>query len=225
MDYFSFNSDFWFSASRPRCAMLGVTLGKVNYVKCGRNVLAYRKYMCQMFNKGHSRHIPVQPSLPRTQSMSRLVTMNVTTVDQEGTQWWPVTCTNGHVTHAFLACDVATLCLAGPDVTFSFSHTSWALPTSQSCPAHLAMSSLPPSFPCRTGEQRVPYSLVCDHQSHCLDGSDELFCTFPKCDRHTQYRCRNKQVGFFFFLGLYLMTHGKNQLDVLRLIPWHFQEQ
>ena len=107
---------------------------------------------------------------------------------------WPVTCPARHMTHVFLSCDTSAACWAGANVTFSRHSDTWAIPTSQSCPVPMVGPPLPPSFPCRSGEQRVPYSLVCDHRRDCLDGSDEVFCQFLPCLHLSQFQCRNKQV-------------------------------
>ena len=108
--------------------------------------------------------------------------------------WQPMKCDGGHVTHVLLACDPSAACWADGDVTFSRHSDTWATPTSQSCPVPQIGPPLPPSFPCRSGEQHVPYSLVCDHRRDCLDGSDEVFCHFPPCLDHSQFQCHNKQV-------------------------------
>ncbi|KAK7495131.1 hypothetical protein BaRGS_00013541, partial [Batillaria attramentaria] len=54
------------------------------------------------------------------------------------------------------------------------------------------MTPLPPSFTCDSQAERVPFSLVCDHQKDCGDGSDEEFCVFPPCEAGL-YQCENKQ--------------------------------
>ena len=125
------------------------------------------------------------------QTFPSLPTVNATTAAHRE-RWSPVVCPSDHVTHVFLACDVATFCWAGANVTFSLLSELWALPTSQSCQA--PMTSLPPSFPCGSGERRVAYSLVCDHQRDCADGSDETFCQFSSCQWQSQLQCLNKQV-------------------------------
>ena len=126
-----------------------------------------------------------QPTFPS------LAKLNATVL---GGQWRMVTCPDGHMTHAFLACDVSVSCWAGNDVIFSLHPHTWALPTPQSCSAPLAVTSLPPSFPCPSGEWRVPYSLVCDHRPDCQDGSDETFCLFSTC-HESHFQCLNKQVS------------------------------
>ena len=162
----------------------------MNLVDCERGSITNRRYLCQIpYKRQHpgTQHLPLS-----SKQLTRPTLPNVTTTSGRGLGWSAVTCPRGHVTHTFMACDQATLCWAGSDVTFSLSPESWALPTSQSCPVELFTRSLPPSFLCGSELQRVPYSLVCDHQRDCLDGSDETFCTFPPCKN--EFRCLNKEV-------------------------------
>nr|KAG5711570.1 hypothetical protein BaRGS_016752 [Batillaria attramentaria] len=42
-------------------------------------------------------------------------------------------------------------------------------------------TSLTEDFTCSSGEERVPYTLVCDFRQDCSDGSDESFCVFQPC--------------------------------------------
>ncbi|PVD29181.1 hypothetical protein C0Q70_11778 [Pomacea canaliculata] len=51
-----------------------------------------------------------------------------------------------------------------------------------------------PMFQCYYNSQTIPYSLLCDYRSDCLDGSDERFCVFPACAEST---CENKQCLSF----------------------------
>ena len=138
-------------------------------------------HLCQTLDTGHGQH-----SLPRLPK--------VTTIGHSNHRWWSMICPGGHVAHSFLVCDVITSCWADNDVTFSHRPDSWGLPSSQGCLASKATTLLPPSFPCRSGDLHVPYSLVCDHRRDCLDGSDETFCTFRPCHPVSQLQCLNKQV-------------------------------
>ena len=105
-----------------------------------------------------------------------------------------IKCPAEHVTHVFLACDKLASCFAGADLAYSSARDSWDVPLAASCAAPL--TSLPPSFPCATGSQRVPYTLVCDHRGDCLDRSDEDFCLFPPCADGSQRQCGiSQQVG------------------------------
>ncbi|XP_025107453.1 uncharacterized protein LOC112572119 [Pomacea canaliculata] len=91
-------------------------------------------------------------------------------------------CPSLHYTHTFLACDVKSEC--------------WADKYDNSKTCSTTLTSRPPSFSCINEIQRVPYSLVCDHRSHCSDDSDEKFCIFPSCPRKKKvFECDNKQVN------------------------------
>lgn len=101
----------------------------------------------------------------------------------------PVICPQGHTTHGFLACDVASSCWAD-----NYVISSEGLGVAEaSCAAPL--TSLPPSFLCSNGRERVPYTLVCDHRRDCGDDSDEDFCLFPRCPAGSQLQCTNRQVS------------------------------
>ena len=134
------------------------------------------------------------PQISSQQTWPGLDTVSVMVMGQRKPLLSMVACPSGHVTHSFLACDLSISCWAEGSVTFSLHPESWALPTSQSCPVPQNMTSLSPSFPCRSDERRVPYSLVCDHRRDCLDGSDETFCKLIPCDWKSQFQCLNKQV-------------------------------
>ena len=215
IDYFSEIGRSVFYFDRVTCATLGVTVGQVSIMDCDKfeHALDANRYVCQTPDtEGGARahHLSPttkpqsptpQPRLPTPQLLSLTApqtwpspaTANTTTT-RVSPQWRPVTCPSGHVTHVFLACDVSTFCWAGRNVTFSLLPELWALPTSESCQAQLSMKSLPPSFPCGSVEQRVPYSLVCDHRRDCADGRDETFCTFLPCQWQSQRQCLSKQV-------------------------------
>ncbi|KAL8612858.1 hypothetical protein ACOMHN_038113 [Nucella lapillus] len=91
-----------------------------------------------------------------------------------------VTCSSGHVTHNFLACDLDSHCWAESD---------------SSAPCKAPLTSQPAMFSCAEGRvEGVPYSLVCDHRQDCGDGSDERFCSFPPCRAPEQFTCHNGQV-------------------------------
>ena len=180
-----------------RCAVLGVNVGQVEIIRCHKsgqvqNDMGVDWSVCQRpdTKPGHPTQLLSYTSQLTWPSLSKVNT----TVARGREPWRLVICPDGHVTHVFLACDVSTFCWAGRNVTFSLLPESWALPTSQSCQVQLAMTSFPPSFPCRSEEQRVPYSLVCDHRRDCADGSDETFCTFLPCLWQSQFQCLNKQV-------------------------------
>ena len=151
-------------------------------------------YLCQFLDTDGG--LSTQPLSPSAHRRTRpvLAKVSVTAISHNITRWNPVTCPSGQSTHTFLACDVITFCWVKSDVTFSRRPDSWAFPASKSCPVPLTVTSRPPSYTCQSKEQHVPYSLVCDHRSDCLDGSDETFCTVLPCQHLSQFQCRNKQV-------------------------------
>ena len=97
-----------------------------------------------------------------------------------------VVCPKRHLTHAFLLCDAACDCYADTDIVYERSSAFYDIPVS-GCPAPL--TSLPPSFACSSGAQRVPYTLLCDYRQDCIDGSDEAFCVHTDCHVSTPLRC------------------------------------
>ncbi|XP_025079777.1 uncharacterized protein LOC112555558 [Pomacea canaliculata] len=90
-----------------------------------------------------------------------------------------ILCPANHFTHVFLVCDVTSNC---------WNKTDGA---TYSCSAPL--TSLPPLFECADIQQSVPYTLVCDHRVDCLDGSDENFCVFPRCDLDSPFQCSGRR--------------------------------
>ena len=179
------------------CAHIGHDVGSMYFTKCDAKPASGKGRsgsVCQTAATGGLHSSQSQTPFAGQQAGPRLFKVNVTTTARGEGQWCPVTCPSGHVTHIFLACDVFTLCWAGHDVTFSARPEFWALPTSQSCPTQPFVTSPPPSFLCGSEEQRVPYTLVCDHRRDCLDGSDETFCVSHPCQWPAQFECLNKQV-------------------------------
>ena len=85
--------------------------------------------------------------------------------------------TGRHWTHNFLACDRHSQCYSSG---LSCDYTP---------------NPLVPMMMCSNGEQRVPYTLVCDHVTHCDDGSDED-CVYRICTTQ-EFQCDNKQVSVF----------------------------
>ena len=100
-----------------------------------------------------------------------------------------VVCPFMHWTRSFLACDERSACLQKENVLQESGRSIEKSLTS------LCQSPLSTLFTCRTGEERVSYSLVCDHRQDCLDGSDEDFCVYPSCFIADQFECFNEQVG------------------------------
>ena len=96
-----------------------------------------------------------------------------------------VVCPNRHFTHTFMAFDPASNCW---QLGNSYSESkSWDI--HDEVPYSTPLMQLPPMMACDSGVQHVPYSLVCDHQQQCDDGSDESFCVFPPCSQHKPVRC------------------------------------
>ena len=203
---------------RPLCGFIsGHKSSSIFFENCGVSFGfgdVSSQYLCQLPDTDRSQLTQPPPSSVRPPIHSSLAKVNVTTISQDGGQWRPVVCPNGHVTHVFLVCDIATFCWAKGNVAFSFLSNSWALPSSQSCRAQLSSTPLPPSFPCRNDKQRVPYSLVCDHRPDCVDSSDEVFCTFFPCPTLSHFQCLNKQVCTFLSL-LLIFTHQRKQSYIL----------
>ena len=107
-------------------------------------------------------------------------------------------CPEGHLTHEFLACDAQSSCWER-DVAASVSCGTRDDDSAALC--GVALTPLPPSFPCSDGRGEVPYTLVCDHHPDCSDISDEKFCVFQPCDAITQFDCGNQHVRFVGHLG------------------------
>ena len=84
------------------------------------------------------------------------------------------TCPDGHVTHDFLSCDPATDCLAETDVDTCETENGGVIPL----------------FICEEGVQTLAFTLVCNHQEDCRDGSDEDRCVFEECEG---FLCDNLQ--------------------------------
>ena len=104
-----------------------------------------------------------------------------------------VFCPLNHTVRDYLACDARSACWARPLVRYGTSSESWDIPVPVTCPAPI--TSLPPAYACATGEQRVPYTLVCDHRQDCTDDSDENFCNHPTCEEG-EFQCgQTKQVS------------------------------
>ena len=198
IDYISKKMSLARGNRRPKCGSAMAIPFLVGHVLCGLLIPYFRKYLCQKLDTNHYQFEQLMPLSASKLTLPSLVTANFTTNRHIATQWRKVSCSSGHVTHVFLACDAVTFCGAENGVTVSFQSASWALPTSLSCPALRGMTLIPPSFSCQSKKQYVPYSLVCDHRRDCLDGTDESFCDFRPCLWSSQFQCLNRQVCYLW---------------------------
>ena len=195
--------------TRPVCALLYGNPGSVMLYECTTTTFFTQRSLCQIPHGQEKKRLHRVDRTDSTASgqgaksvsqvssqwsWSSQAMVNVTLQGQHGQHWNMVSCPTGHVTHACLACDVATSCWAEGAVSVSLRPDTWALPTSQSCPAAVAPTALSPLFACGSDEWHVPYSLVCDHRRDCLDGSDETFCKHTPCNWQLQLQCFSKQV-------------------------------
>ena len=83
-------------------------------------------------------------------------------------------CPDGHMILDFLSCDPATDCFAKTDVDTCETENGGVIPL----------------FICEDGVQTLAFTLVCNHQQDCRDGSDEDRCVFEACEG---FLCDNLQ--------------------------------
>ena len=165
----------------PACGAFpegNVTLAELG--ECNRATTAH--YLCELPPPSHGHPTEEQTTTSNHLQLSRPANQTFPSI-------FHATCPKGHVTHNFLACDVTSACWAE---NYASSSDTWEAAGRDSCDAPL--TSLPPSYACGGGRERVPYSLVCDHRDDCPDGSDEQFCVFPQCSGSSQLQCNNQQV-------------------------------
>ena len=120
----------------------------------------------------------------RKQSLSTQPRHSTHTPRQQNFPFNYMACLLGHVTHAFLACDVRSSCWS--KFNDDGIRQVWGFPWRGLCESD---RKYPLAFTCADGSSHVPYTLVCDHRDDCHDGSDETFCTFPACRGHRSLRC------------------------------------
>ena len=148
----------------PACAAFPA--GDVRYLKLGEcDEAADAHYLCELDK--------IQPRTQQLYAQERTIKL-ATVLPEISITFSTVGCPAGHVTHSFLACDVQSSCWA---TEYDSADRFWTVPSFAACPAHL--TSLPPSYACASGRERVPYTLVCDFRADSFDGSDESFCEYP----------------------------------------------
>ena len=96
-----------------------------------------------------------------------------------------VTCSHGHVTHAFLSCDRKILC---GEIVCHFHTGTLNFKEVISVAKHSIVAVA--MYSCDSGHTEVSYSLLCDFRQDCADSSDESFCYHPPC---TEFSCSNGQ--------------------------------
>ena len=113
-----------------------------------------------------------------------------------------VVCPAKHFTHSFIACDPDNKCWPLSNNYVETLTMAREVPLDVPCEAD-GLTSFLALMACDSGVQHVPYSLVCDHQQQCDDGSDESFCIFPPCSKQKPVKCMKSAQVCNFFLGEY----------------------
>ena len=167
--------------------------GKLSFLPLNENLLAsekcdfrsYQYIMCEDYSRPErTAGAHVQDFQPIQIATSSNFTSLLDTVQ----------CPEQHFTYVFLACDMQAACYTQSSLRFVQDQQLWDVPSPSVCPA--PVTSLPPSFACRSGQQRVAYTMVCDFLSDCSDGSDEDFCVFPPCTGSQPLQCADgKEVS------------------------------
>ena len=111
-----------------------------------------------------------------------------------------VICPSGHMTRDFLSCDLQSGCVTNEKLEYCRINTrtsssdngqdfangivSETLQADQSnTEDNLESNALEEvwMFACVQSGVTISYTLVCDFEQHCYDGSDEYFCVFDPC--------------------------------------------
>ena len=149
-----------------------VSPGKLTlYDHCSENVSS--DYMCETAGKGYS-------AIEQRDKGADPIQMPVISSTTASFPVPTVVCPARHLTHSFMAFDSDSACLLPHD--YRVKNETWS-------GFFTPLTSLPAMMACESGTQHVPYSLVCDHQQHCRDGSDESFCFFPPCSQGRPLKC------------------------------------
>ena len=138
----------------PSCGTVGEDEEWVfTMIDCNRDILT--QFLCEFPHKGNNKNEDSNIPLQRMNPNELRLRLPATT-----------TCPDGHVTHDFLSCDPATDC--SKDVFVDTCETG--------------NGGVIPLFICEDGVQTLAFTLVCNHQQDCRDGSDEDRCVFEACD-------------------------------------------
>ena len=96
-----------------------------------------------------------------------------------------VICAEGHVTHAFLSCDLKSRC--GQSKCNFYKETRLVVEVISA--THHSVDTVA-MYSCSSVDTELSYSLLCDFRQDCADNSDESFCHHPAC---TQFTCTSGQ--------------------------------
>lgn len=117
-----------------------------------------------------------------------------------------VACPSGHVTRDYLSCDIQSGCVTDDRLEFckmqviisssdeplnagnTLSSDEDSIDISSNMNKGISGRSSSevtfldmPMFTCTTSGISISYTLVCDYENQCYDGSDEDFCVFDEC--------------------------------------------
>ncbi|PVD29176.1 hypothetical protein C0Q70_11773 [Pomacea canaliculata] len=134
----------------------------LSYVKCNKNYTV--KLVCESPKNNASQKSQTFPTLP--------VVNEIETPDSIQNASF-VKCLNKQISVDFLSCAKESNCDVDNYISFC------EIPGKQQLPM----------FNC-DNTQTIPYTLVCDYRSDCVDGSDERFCKFSVCE---EFACNNQQ--------------------------------